>query len=648
MGGQIAGVGEERVRGYTRGMTRARRPLLVFDGDCGFCRAWVTRWRHAIDDVVDVAPSQQAASEHPHIPAERFHESVVLIEPDGTPRFAAAAVFRALAYAPGRGLFWWLYSRVPGVAPLTETLYRMIARHRGVATVVTRALWGSNVLPPGERLTAWVFVRLVAVVYLIAFASLAVQINGLVGHEGILPAARFLAQVAGRFGAERFLLVPTLAWLAPSDGFLMGLGVAGMIGAVLVIVGIAPRALLIVLWALYLSLTSVGGEFLWFQWDGLLLEAGVAAVLLAPWRWLSRPADSWHPARSAVWLARVLLFRLMFSSAVVKLASGDPNWRHLTALEYHYETQPLPPWTAWYAHHLPAVFQRFSALMMFAIEGLAPWLVFAPRRLRMSAGLAFLFLQTLIVVTGNYGFFNWLTLALCVMLLDDAAWPTGLRRRVGLIAPVRPRGTKPTLAGRVLATFVVVMIVLGFYPLLRTLQVPDRWLGPLGPAYQLVSPFRTVNSYGLFAVMTTERPEILVEGSADGVTWKPYGFRWKPGDPARRPAFVPGHMPRLDWQMWFAALDPTHPAPWFLMFEERLLEGSKPVRSLLAVDPFPASPPRYVRADLWLYHFSDATTRRASGVWWTRERRGPYVPVLTLREGRLAIADDLAPGNTTP
>ncbi|HUK64038.1 MAG TPA: lipase maturation factor family protein, partial [Dongiaceae bacterium] len=251
------------------------------------------------------------------------------------------------------------------------------------------------------------------------------------------------------------------------------------------------------------------------------------------------------------------------------------------------------------------------------------------------------------LLTGNYGFFNWLTLALCVMLLDDAAWPLALRRGAGLVSPVRPRGA-PSFRGRVVTTSVVVMIVVGFYPLLRTLRVPDAWMGPLGSVYERVAPFRTLNSYGLFAVMTTERPEILVEGSTDGVTWRPYGFRWKPGDPMRRPAFVPGHMPRLDWQMWFAALDPTRPAPWFLMFEERLLEGSKPVTALLGVDPFPDAPPRYVRADIWLYHFSDAATRRATGAWWTRERGGPYVPVLTLRAGRLAIADDLAPGGAAP
>jgi predicted DCC family thiol-disulfide oxidoreductase YuxK len=623
-------------------MIPAPRPLLIFDGDCGFCRAWVARWRQTVDRLVDIAPSQQAASAYPEIPAARFAKSVVLIEPGGQARFGAAAVFRTLAYAPGRGLPWGLYRFVPGVAPVTELVYRMIARHRGAATAVTHAFWGDHVLPPGERLTAWVFVRLVAAIYAIAFGSLAIQIEGLIGHDGILPAARFLSQVASRFGPERFYLVPTLAWLGSGDGVLMGLCVAGMVGAALVIFGLAPRPILLGLWALYLSLASVGGEFLWFQWDGLLLEAGIAAVLLSPWHLTWGPGNLWQPSRAAVWFARVLLFKLMFSSAVVKLASGDPSWRHLTALEYHYETQPLPPWTAWYAHHLPADFHRLSALLMFVIEGVAPLLVFGPRRIRMLAGVGFLFLQTLILVTGNYGFFNWLTLALCVMLLDDAVWPLALRRPAGLVSPVRPRAAR-SLGRFAVTTVAIVLTVVGFYPLLRTLRVPDTSMGPLPLAYSLASPFRTVNSYGLFAVMTTERPEIVVEGSADGVTWRPYGFRWKPGDPARRPAFVPGHMPRLDWQMWFAALDPTHPAPWFIMFEERLLEGSKPVRALLGSDPFPDTPPRYVRADLYLYQFTDAATRSSTGAWWTRVRQGSYVPTLTLRDGRLGLADDTLP-----
>ncbi len=612
------------------------RPLLVFDGDCGFCRSWVARWRGAIDRHVDVAPSQAVAAEHPEVPAERFAESVVLIEPGGTVRYGAAAVFRALAHAPHGGFGWWAYRRVPGVAPLTETFYRLVARHRDRATALTHLLWGDHVVPPGERLTGWVFVRLVGVVHLVAFASMTLQIRGLAGRDGILPAAEYLAQLAQHYGPERFYLLPTLAWLNAGDGFLIGLGVAGMIAAALVVAGVAPRGMLLLAWGLYLSLVSVGGDFLWFQWDGLLLEAGIAAALLAPWAWRSRLRDTWQPTRAAVWLARWLLFRLMFSSAVVKIMSGDPSWRHLTALRFHYETQPLPPWTAWYAHHLPAWFQSSSAAAMFAIEGLAPFLVFAPRRARMFGAAVMAILQGLILVSGNYGFFNWLALALCVMLLDDAAWPAWLRRRAGLDGtPEAARGDAAPAGRRVASAAAIVLIVLGVYPLLATMHVPAAWLGPLPATYQIVRPFRTINGYGLFAVMTTRRLEIDVEGSRDGVVWRSYPFRFKPGDPTRRPPFVIGHMPRLDWQMWFAALEPGRPAYWFVRFARQLLAGSKPVLGLLGADPFPGRPPEYLRATLWRYRFSDAATRRATGAWWTRERVGTYLPPVRLEDGRL-------------
>jgi len=611
----------------------------VFDGDCGFCRAWVARWQRAIRGHVDVAPSQEVAAAHPGIPRERFARSVVLIEPDGAIHFGAAAVFRALALAPNRGAAWWAYRRVPGFAAASELAYRLVARNRGTATRVTRALWGAHTSPPGERITAWIFVRLVAAVFIVAFASLTVQITGLFGHDGILPAGEFLTQVAARYGPIRFALLPTLAWLDASDRFLVGLGVAGMIASGLALVGLAPRAMLLAAWACYVSLATVGGDFLWFQWDGLLLETAIVAALLCPGSLRSRPRDGWRPPRAAVWLGRWLLFRLIFSSAAVKITSGDPTWRSLTALRFHYETQPLPPWTAWYAHHLPAGFQRFSAASMFVIEGLLPLLVVAPRRLRMLAAEGIAFLQVLILLTGNYGFFNWLTLALCVVLLDDGAWPAWLAKR---FAPARPPASlRPAVADRprrAVTALALGLGLLGICPLASALRVPPEALGPLAGVYGALEPLRTVNPYGLFAVMTTRRLEIELEGSNDGVDWRPYAFRWKPGDPRRRPAFVPGHMPRLDWQMWFAALDPSHPAGWFLRFARGLLRGSPPIERLLGTNPFPEHPPRFLRATLFDYRFSDAATRRASGAWWTREPAGVYLPPVRLQDGELVIA----------
>jgi hypothetical protein len=360
-------------------------------------------------------------------------------------------------------------------------------------------------------------------------------------------------------------------------------------------------------------------------------------MFLAPWRWRSRPGNDPPPPRFALWMLRWLLFRLLFASAVVKLTSGDPTWRGLTALTYHYQTQPLPPWTAWYAHHWPVAVHQLSALAMFACEGIAPFFILAPRRIRFAAAVTIVGLQVMILATGNYGFFNPLTIVLCVLLLDDGVWPR-LRRDRAERAPDAgiPRCWPRWISRPVLTAILTLSVV----PVLAVFNVPMKLIRPLADLYNLASPFRTVNSYRLFAVMTTRRAEIVVEGSDDGVEWRPYEFACKPGDPMRKPRFLTPHMPRLDWQMWFAALADYRSQTWFLYFCQRLLEGKRPVLALLAKNPFPAAPPRYVRAVLWDYHFTDTATRRATGAWWRRERLGLYCPVLTLEGGRLVVVGE--------
>ena len=326
-----------------------------------------------------------------------------------------------------------------------------------------------------------------------------------------------------------------------------------------------------------------------------------------------------------------LLFRLMVSSGVVKLASGDPAWHHLTALSYHYETQPLPTWIGWYAHQLPRAFQVVSCAVMFAIELGAPWLILGPSRVRHGACAALIGLQLLIAATGNYCFFNLLTVALCVLLLDDTVWPRALRERFTRTPPAAPR---PRRWPRWVLVPVVVVLLLDSAARMDGLIGPRRpWPAPVTAFLAALEPLQVVNSYGLFAVMTTSRPEIIVEGSDDGTTWQAYDFKYKPGDLRRRPAFVAPHQPRLDWQLWFAALAGNYRgAPWFLRFLQEILQGSPDVLALLAANPFPGHPPRYVRASLYDYHFTNPTTRRADGAWWRRDRQGLYCPALSLGE----------------
>jgi lipase maturation factor 1 len=498
---------------------------------------------------------------------------------------------------------------------------------------VTGWIWGAHLVPPGERLTSWIFLRLLALIYGIAFVSLGMQISGLVGSRGIYPAQDFLHAIREHYGSSGYWLAPSVFWVNAGDGALVFACIAGSAIALVLFAGFMPLVCLGLSWLLYLSLTTVCRDFLWFQWDGLLLELGFLALFIAPTRLWSRWSSAPQPPWLGMWLLRWLLFRLMVASALVKITSHDPTWHHLTALRYHYQTQPLPPWTAWYAHHLPPGFQTLSALIMFLIEGVAPFFLFGPRRIRFAAAFAIACLQGLILLTGNYGFFNWLTLALCVLCLDDGVWPVSWTRRLGAGVPSsRPRWLLPVAA----ALFLLTLVPLSGA---ANLHLPIK---PLSALYEAQSPLRLVNPYGLFAVMTTRRPEILIEGSEDGRSWSAYEFRYKPGRLDGRPRFVAPHQPRLDWQMWFAALEDPRSQPWLFSFCERLLQGSPSVLALLATNPFPQTPPHYLRATLYDYRFSDAETRKASGNWWVRTETGPYLPVLALEAGHLVAVPDTA------
>jgi hypothetical protein len=318
----------------------------------------------------------------------------------------------------------------------------------------------------------------------------------------------------------------------------------------------------------------------------------------------------------------------MFSSGVVKLSSGDPAWRDLTALQYHYWTQPLPTWTAWFMNLASPSFQKVSCAFLFVAELLAPLLFFAPRRLRLLGFGLTVLLEALIALTGNYAFFNLMTIALAFLLLDDDAFPRRWRESARKEAVAKPKRWPKS----VLAPAAVVLFLASAVPFAATLDLV-RWIPtPLVALYRVVAPFRSTSSYGLFAVMTKTRLEIVVEGSDDGVEWRAYEFRWKPGNPKRRPAFVAPHQPRVDWQMWFAALGRLQENPWFAAFLRKLLEGSPQVTRLLEKNPFPDRPPRYVRARAYDYRFTDSDERRRTGAWWSREERGAYSPPLSLSD----------------
>src|SRR5437867_920730 len=410
-------------------------------------------------------------------------------------------------------------------------------------------------------LASWLFLRLLGLIYLAAFVSLATQVKGLVGTQGILPAAGFLNR-RRHWGFERFYRLPTLCWFNASDGFLSWLAWGGAGPSVLLVIGFAPMPVLALLWMLYLSLFGICGIFLGYQWDILLLETGFLAIFLAPLEVTPHFPSVTAPPPLVVWLLWWLLFRLMFSSGIAKLRSGDATWRRLTALRYHYETQPLPTPPAWYAHQLPVSFHKASAAIMFVIEIFVPFLILGPPAVRAGAAAVFIVFMVLIELTGNYCFFNLLAVALSVLLLDDQL----LLPAVGWFLPgyKAPLAVAPAPQWLNSMTVVVagVILLLSVAPMLRLFRFDAAWPKWLWKLYDLFDPFRLVNSYGLFSVMTTERPEIVIEGSRDGENWREYEFKWKPGKVKCRPRFVAPRQPRLDWQMWFAALGYYPDNPW--------------------------------------------------------------------------------------
>ncbi len=471
-------------------------------------------------------------------------------------------------------------------------------------------------LPEGEstyHAASALFSRALAFIYLIAFASFGMQVRGLIGSDGIVPVAEYLRFATAQLGTSAYWKVPTIFWWTHGDFALLSIPWGGVALAAAAILARPhsrwQRIIFAILFVYYLSIVSAGQIFMTYQWDLLLLETGFLAIFLVP-------------AQPRVWLFQWLLFRLMFESGLVKLTSHDPTWRNLTALSFHYETQPLPTMIGWFAAHLPMGFQKASTAAVFVVELGLPMLMFGPRRFKQAAAAGTLGLQALILLTGNYTFFNWLAIALCLFLFDDRFF-LWARRRTPLI-PVADAGSNRWVSA-VLFLFVMTVSCIEFSSLF------DPVSGTPGQIVEAQSSFGLVNGYGLFANMTTRRPEVEIEGSNDGQEWQPYVFRYKAGPLDRAPGWVAPFQPRLDWQMWFAALGNYRENPWFVRLLLKLLEGSRPVLALMERDPFGGKPPKHVRAMVYEYRFTSIDEWRRTGNWWKRELKGEYFPPVSLK-----------------
>ena len=452
------------------------------------------------------------------------------------------------------------------------------------------------------------FLRLLGLIYIAAFASLWPQIAGLVGSHGIVPAEQMMPSMREALGARVFLEVPTLFWFGINDTALVWSCALGCIAGAALMIGFFSRTSAALCFFLYLSLVLVGQPFMGFQWDALLLESGFLA-LFAGTPWL-------------VWCYRFLLFRLMFESGAVKLLSNDPNWQNLHALRFHFMTQPLPNPIAYYAYRLPPWMLDWCTAGTLAIELICPFFLFAPRRFRYAAVALLIMLQVLILMTGNYAFFNLLALALCLWGFDNRMFtPLAgvLRRRV-------PAVSWPHLRHALNLALALLMAV-------GALQVVDMFAPGIGqPVRKLlgfIAPFQIVNPYGLFAVMTATRPEVVIEGSDDQMNWREYSFKYKPGELHRGLPLVAPYQPRLDWQMWFAALGNYQANTWVGGLMYRLMTGDQAVLRLLNAPPF-SKPPHYMRALLYDYQFTTPAERARTGAVWRRKLLGAWFGPVSL------------------
>lgn len=500
------------------------------------------------------------------------------------------------------------------MAPVSGWVYRLILRHRPFFLKLTRLLWGETIGASRYEATARLFLRGLAAVYFVAFLSLIPQLPGLAGPQGLLPAVSYLERLRAHDGPVAYWFAPTLAWFGAHAGGLQFMAFAGALCAVLAFGGILTAPCFLMMWALYLSLAVVGRDFMAFPWDGLLLEAGFLAIFLVPFRRRAGSETGAGASATVVWLYRFLLFRFLLSSGISKLMAGGFSWRALSALASRFETQPSPTPLAWFVHRLPSGLLAGSAAATLAIETFVPLLFLLPRRARALGALTVAVWQLSIMATGNHAFLNWLILALCVPLLDDGLigrhLPVVRKRDPG--HPL-PEGRLRRWSVRCVATLAIVFglsQLAGFFlPLSRMLLLADA----------VISPLRLVNGYGLSGTPPSQGLEIAIEGSDDGSAWKEYVLRDEPGDVKRAPRFIAPFQSRLDFRMRESALSGAGQGPWFAALMLRLLQGSRPTLALFRENPFPSKPPKFVRAVLYAYRFTEPDERAIDGAW--RRRR---------------------------
>ena len=506
---------------------------------------------------------------------------------------------------------------------------------------------------PRDRLIPrWLFLRVLGLIYFSAFYSLFFQIRGLIGTDGILPAERYLPQVAESLGPwERFWYAPTLLWFSTTSHMLMALCWIGMITSVLMVLNVWPRGMLVICFVYFLSFIAAAQDFSSYQSDGMLLEAGFICLFFAPAGFRPGLGAANPPSRASLFLLQWEWFRIYFQSGAVKLLSHDLQWRNFTAMDEYYQNGPLPTWIGWYIQHLPHWFHAGSVVATFVLELGILWMLFLPRRWRIACFFIATVWQIPVILTANYAFLNYLVLVLGVLLLDDKFLAGALpaRWKPQLVFTRTPDSWQPEprtmsrirhhLAAVRLAVSSVFLTWVFYATTVELIWMFVRIPLPSSPVVAL-EPFRIANEYGLFAVMTRGRYEIEFQGSNDGVNWTAYPFRYKPQALDRPPGIYAPYQPRFDWNLWFASLGSYREYPFVTNVEVRLLANDKDVLALFAGNPFATTPPRHVRAMLWQYWFTSMAEKRATGNWWRRDLLGLYAPALEREpDGNIKVTD---------
>ncbi len=477
--------------------------------------------------------------------------------------------------------------------------------------------------------------RALGFIYLVAFLSLWLQLEPLIGKRGLLPATSFLGWVRGAAGTggRAFWQVPTLFWLDSSDLFLWLVCGVGVTLAVALAAGLANVPIVFGLWFVYLSFVHVGQVFYSYGWEILLLECGFLAIFLVP-LWKVRPFPDVPPPAPVFWLYRWVLFRLMFGAGLIKIR-GDSCWTDLTCLYYHYETQPNPHPLSWVLHQAPHWFQQLGVLFNHFVELVVPFGVFGPKRVRYVAGALIILFQITLILSGNLSFLNWLTIACALSCFDDDLWRRLLPRRLRELAERRSledaSGTlRPSGARRaVLTAWCILVAILSINPVVNLLGSRQR----MNASFE---PLHLVNTYGAFGTIGRQRFEVVIEGT-DAKTlepdteWREYVIPCKPGTPDRAPCLVTPFHYRLQWQTWFAAMAPPEAEPWMANLVQKLLEGDRAVLRLIEKNPFPEAPPHYIRARLFRYRF----THFGEDGWWRRQPVDQYFRPLALGDPEL-------------